>query len=141
MDIYRSVRVILPAAVGSAIYLALLSGIYSVAPYADIPAWWSQRQPRGSIAALSWVAFVDVCGALVAAIPVAVVLALLAKEGRVRTAVGIGAITALCIGIGGLVQYGTPPSVGGWVVRLAQLISVLFSVAAVVFLIGGRKPA
>lgn len=141
MDIYRGVRVILPAVVGSAIYFALLSGIYSVAPYADIPTWWPQRQLRGSITALAWLAFVDACGALLAAIPVAVVLTLRAKERRVGTAVGIGAVTALYIGIGGLVQYGALPSVGGWVVRLAQLISVLLSVAAVVILIGRRKPA
>lgn len=140
MDFRSNVQAGVAVVVGSALYLALLSGIYSAAPYSDIPSWWFRAEPRSPIAVSSWFALVDICGALLAALPVAVLLHLV-RARRIGSAIGVGAVAALWIGIGGLVHYGVPTTAAGGISRLAQFIAVLLSVAAVRAMIGGRKPA
>lgn len=139
MDFRSNVQAGVAVAVGSALYLALLFGIYSAAPYSDIPRWWFRAAPRSPMAVSSWFALVDVCGALLAALPVAAFLHLV-RARRIGSAIGIGAVAALWIGIGGLVHYGVPTTAASGISRLAQFIAVLLSVAVARALMCGRKP-
>jgi hypothetical protein len=120
-----------------AVYYALLSFVYSEAPYTSMPQWWvvHAMSKRGAI--ISWFTLLNVAGAVLSAIPVAIGLVFISKVHRLKSAVIVGFLAALLIVVGGFSEYGLPDSRGKWLVDLAQLLSIGGAVVGVVALIVG----
>jgi hypothetical protein len=123
------------ALLGVAVYYALLAFFYSIAPYTSMPHWWSAHLPAGSFSVVSWFALLNLGGALLAAIPVALGVVLVADGSRVLLGLIIGVVPALYIVGGGLIAFGTPSNIGAWVTNMAQFVRVSIAVAAAVALI------
>jgi hypothetical protein len=130
----RSATVVI---IGAAIYFALLWVFYSITPYAPIPQWWRNFMPNGAVALGTWFSFLNVAGAILAAIPVAYGIVIAARVRRIALAVAIGLVPALYIVVGSIMEFGAPPSVTGWVVDIAQFLAVSLSVVAMVALVRG----
>jgi hypothetical protein len=130
-------RSILVALIGAAVYFALLWLLYARAPYAVIPHWWRHFVPNAPIALVTWFTLLNVGGAILAAIPVALGVVLGTAARRSRLALIIGVVPALYIVVGGLLEFGFPPSVNGWVVDIAQFSAISFAVVAMVALLQG----
>jgi hypothetical protein len=64
-------RSTLVALVGAAVYFVLLWLLYARAPYAVIPHWWGHFMPNPPAALVTWFTLLNVGGAILAAIPVA----------------------------------------------------------------------
>jgi ethanolamine transporter EutH len=125
----------LVALVGAVAYFALLWLLYARAPYAVIPHWWRHLVPNATAALVTWFTLQNVGGAILAAIPVALGVVLGTKTRRVALGLVVGVLPALYIVVGGLMEYGVPPSVVGWVVDTGQFLAVSLAVVAVVALI------
>jgi hypothetical protein len=125
------------ALVGLAVYCTLLWLLYARAPYAAIPHWWRSFMPSRPVALVTWFSLLNVSGAILAAIPVAFVLVRGTGVRRLALASGIGVVAAVYIVVGGLVEFGVPPGVEGWIVDIAQFFAVSLAVVAMVVLIQG----
>jgi hypothetical protein len=130
-------RSVLVALIGAAVYIALLWLLYGSAPYATIPVWWRHFLPNVHVSLVIWFILLNVGGAILAAIPVALGVVLATTARRAALALLIGAASALFIVVGGLMQFGLPPSVDGWVVDMAQFLTVSLAVVAMVALLQG----
>jgi hypothetical protein len=128
-------RFSLVAVLGVAVYYTLLGCLYARVPYAAIPHWWREHLFGGPAAVVSWFTVLNIVGALLAAIPVAIGLILSANTRRILLGLVIGVVAGLYIVVGGLLEFGVPASAGGWAIDMAQLIAVSLSVAAAVALI------
>ena len=93
--------------------------------------------PNPTVALVTWFSLLNVGGAILAAIPVAFWLIRDTEVHRLALASGIGVVAAVYIVIGGLVEFGVPPSVEGWIVDIAQFFAVSFAVVVMVVLIQG----
>ena len=134
---FRSVLVV---AIGAATYYALLGFVYSKAPYTDMPHWWGAYSVSRSAAVISWFTLLNVAGAVLSAIPVAIGVVLVGKVHRIASAVIIGFLAALVIVAGGVSQYGWPQSGSTWFTDVAQFLGIGGAVVGVVVLIG-RLPS
>lgn len=126
------------ALVGALVYFALLGILYSIAPYAVIPHWWRHFLPNAPVAVATWFTFLNVGGAVLAAIPVALGVILGTNKAR-RAALGlvIGVVPALYIAFRAFIDFGVPPTINAWAVDIVQFIAVSLAVVAMVALIRG----
>jgi ethanolamine transporter EutH len=131
-------RSALVALIGAVVYFALLWLLCARVPYAVIPHWWRHFVPNATAALVTWFTLQNVGGAILAAIPVALGIVVGTKAHRVALGLVVGVVPALYIVVGGLMEYGVPPSVIGWVVDLGQFLAVSLAVVAVVALIQRR---
>jgi len=129
----------LVALVGAAVYCALLWLLYARAPYSTIPHWWRNFASNAAVALVSWFSSLNVGGAILAAVPVAFGLVLGTKVRRLALGLTIGLVTAVYIVVGGLVEFGVPSSLEGWVVDTAQFFAVSLAVVAIVALVQGYR--
>ena len=125
------------ALVGLAVYCTLLWLLYARAPYVAIPHWWRRFMPNPPVALVTWFSLLNVSGAIPAAIPVAFGLVRGTEVRRLALASGIGVVAAVYIVVGGLVEFGVPPSVEGWIVDIAQFFAVSLAVVVMVVVIQG----
>ena len=132
-----SLRSVLVALAGAAVYTALLWLLYAKAPYAAIPHWWRHFTPNGPVALVTWFSLLNVGGAILAAIPVAFGLVLGLKVHRFALGLAIGVLPAVYIFAGGIIEFGVPASVEAWVVEITQFFAVGLAVVAMVALIRG----
>jgi len=130
-------RDVLTAVAGTAAYSALLWFAYTWAPYAEIPAWWRHAIPDARVAVLGWFTLLNAGGAIAAAVPVAVALVFTATARRSALGWVIGVVAALYIVAGGVLEFGLPPRVDGWIIAIAQFLAVSLAVAAFVALFRG----
>jgi hypothetical protein len=134
LSLLRRVSVVL---IGAALYFALLWLLYARAPYADIPHWWRRFMPNAPVALVTWVSLLNLGGAILAAIPVALGVLLGTKVHRVALGLAIGVVPALYIVGGAIIQFGVPPSVAGWIADIAQFFAVSLAVVAIIALVEG----
>jgi len=130
-------RSVVVALIGAVVYSALLWLLYARAPYSVIPHWWLHFVPNSPVALVTWFTLLNVGGAILAAIPVAFGVLLGTTARRAALALIIGVVPALYIVVGGLMEFGLPPTVGGWVVDMAQFFAVSLAVVAIVALLQG----
>jgi hypothetical protein len=125
------------ALVGALVYFALLGLLYSMAPYAVIPHWWRHFLPNAPAAVATWFTLLNVGGAILAAIPVALGIMLVTKARGVALGLVIGVVPALSIAFHAFIEFGVPPTIDAWIVDIAQFFAVSLAVVAVVALIRG----
>jgi hypothetical protein len=130
-------RSTLVALIGAAVYFALLWLFYAWAPYTVIPHWLRHFLPNARVALVTWFTLLNVGGAILAAIPVALGIVLGVNARRVALGMIIGVVPALYILLGSVIEFGIPPTVEAWVVDIAQFFAISLAVAAVVALIRG----
>jgi len=88
---------------------------------------------------MTWFTLVNVGGAVLAAVPVALgVAAVTTPRRRVKLGLLIGVLPALYIFVGGLIEFGIPPSTAGWIIDIAQFFAVSLAVTAVLMVVRGR---
>jgi hypothetical protein len=116
---------------------ALLGLLYSMAPYADIPHWWRHLLPNAPAAVATWFTLLNVGGAILAAIPVALGVVLGTKARGVLLGLVIGVVAVLYIAFRAFIEFGVPPTINAWVVDVAQFFAVSLAVVAVLALIRG----
>jgi len=93
--------------------------------------------PNARVAVIGWFTLLNVGGAVLAAIPVALGVAFGATARKTTLALVVGVVPALYIVVGGFLEFGLPPQVDGWIVDIAQFLAVSLPVAALVALFRG----
>jgi hypothetical protein len=119
-------------------YYGLAYVVLSNLPYLSVPHWtWPSRL----LGVLAWFEFLTIVGALVAALPVAFVVAISIADRKVRAALVIGAITALAIfTFGGSYESptdGPPHPWAVWASYATLYLSLVFAVPLLVRLMIG----
>jgi hypothetical protein len=130
----RSTLVVL---LGAAVYFALLWFFYAWAPYTVIPQWLRHILPNARVALVTWFTLLNVGGAILAAIPVALGIVLGVSARRAVFGIIVGVVPALYILVGGVIEYGVPRNLEAWVVDIAQFFVVSLAVVAAVALFRG----
>jgi hypothetical protein len=125
------------ALAGGALYFALLWFFYTWAPYTAIPHWWRHLSPNAAAAVVAWFTLLNVGGAILAAIPVALGVVFSANTRRVVLGLVIGLMPALYIAVSGCIEYGVPSNLEAWVVDTAQFVAVSLAVVGALALIRG----
>jgi hypothetical protein len=131
----QPLRSTLVALMGAAVYFALLWLFYAWAPYTVIPHWLRNSLPNARAALVTWFTLLNVGGAMLAAIPVALGIVLGVKSRRVALGMIIGVVPALYILLGSVIEFGVPPTAEAWIVDIAQFFAVSLAVVAVIALI------
>ena len=129
----RLPRFWLTAAALSLAYYGLGYLVLSNLPYLSVPHWsWPSRL----LVVLAWFQFLTIIGVLVAALPVALVVAIWVAERKLYTALVIGAVTALAISVfGGSYDSPTQSPPHPWAVWLSYATLYLSLVFAVPLLV------
>ena len=109
----RLARFGLTTAALSLLYFLLTNLVYSKLPYLSVPSQWVW--PSRVVALVTWFQLLNVTGALVAALPVALFIALRVADAKLRMALLIGAITTLATFVfSGTGQGPTSSSAPSW---------------------------
>jgi len=133
-------RSVLVALIGAAVYFGLLWLLYSRAPYTAVPPWWRHLLPKPSIGTVTWFTLINAGTAVLAAIPVAIGVAVGTPSRRLVLGLVIGIVPALYIVGGGLIEYGVPPSLDGFIVDVGQFLAVSLAVTGVIALVQRYSP-
>jgi hypothetical protein len=133
-------RNILWVAIGATVYYGLLGFVYSKAPYTSMPQWWGAYGISKPFAVVSWFTLLNVAGAVLSSMPVAIALVFAGKARPLGRAAVVGLLAALAIAAGGLSEYGLPDSGGAWLADIAQFLGICGAVVASVALVG-RLPS
>jgi hypothetical protein len=100
-------------------------------PFTLLPSWWMGIWPSRRVGVYTWFGLLNAAGAVIAAVPVAILLRYLIDLNRVRAAFIVGVLPALVV-IGSVVmEY--PPSRLASALMAVELFLVIF--LAVPFLI------
>jgi hypothetical protein len=92
-------------------------------PFTSTPAWWMAIWPSRKMAVYGWFGLLNAVGALIAAVPVSVLLMWLVERDRVRAAFTVGAPTAFLMVASVIVHYS--PLSRASVLMVAELFLVL----------------
>jgi hypothetical protein len=119
-------RLLLAALMGAGAYLALLHVSYAFieGSYYPPPQWWRDHLHPRPVASASWFVLINAAGAVLAAIPVALGLVLLAKTHKLTLGLAVGVPASLYIMGSGLVAYGFPQQAIAWVIEVFQFLSI-----------------
>ena len=133
-------RFLLAVLVGAGAYFALLHFTLGHFNYADYPPpqWWRHHLHPRVVSSASWYVLTDAMAAIVAAVPVAVGVVLLAKSQRLILGLLVGVLPSLYIEGGGLLEYGFPTYTASWVITAFQFLSISLGVLAMVALFSSR---
>ena len=95
----NSGRLRLPLAIlGLAILFYFLTSIsIERMPFTSLPSWWMGMWPSRTVGVYIWFGLLNAAGAVLAAIPVAILFRWLIDRNRVRAAFIVGVITALVV--------------------------------------------
>lgn len=110
-----------------AAFYCLASIVIARMPFAATPSWWMAIWPSRKVAVYAWFGILNAAGAVIAAVPVAILLTWLIDENRLRAAFTVGAPTAFLM-IASVVAHYSPLS-GASVVMTAELFLVVFLAA------------
>jgi hypothetical protein len=110
---------------GLAILFYFLTSIsFEPMPFTSLPSWWMGFWPSRKAGVYTWFGMLNAAGALVAAVPVAILLRWLLNANRVRAAFFIGVITASVVAGSTVIKY---PSIDRPTAFMAfELCTVLF---------------
>jgi hypothetical protein len=132
-------RFILVALVGASAYLALLQVSYGFLEDSYIPPqWWRDHLPVRPVTPASWFVLINAAGAVMAAIPVALGIALFARTHRLALSLLVGVLPSLYWMGSGMVAYGMPRYTAWWVVDIFQFLSISLAVLLAVVLFPSR---
>lgn len=90
----RRLSVILGLAI---VFYFLVSMTIARMPFASHPFWWMSIWPSHKIGVYAWFGLLNAAGALMAAVPVALLLRWLIDRNRARAAFIVGVMTALVV--------------------------------------------
>lgn len=122
-------RFFLVVLIGATAYLALLEVSYGFLEGSYNPPQWWHLRPR-----VSWFALINVAGAVLAALPVALGLVFFVKEQRPAICLLVGVPPSLYIMGSGLAAYGLPKYTAAWVIEVLQFLSIGVAVLLAVVL-------
>jgi hypothetical protein len=133
-------RFLLAVLVGAGAYFALLHVTLGHFNYADYqpPQWWRHHLHPRVVSSASWYVLIDAMAAILAAIPVALGVMLLAKSQRLVLGLLVGVLPSLYIEGGGVLEYGLPTYTASWVITVFQFLSISLGVLAMVVLFSSR---
>ncbi len=124
MAIPYPLRTVSIAIAGALVYFALLWLFYTIAPYTVIPHWWRHFSPNSTVAVVTWFTLLNVGGAILAAIPVALGVVLASGTSGVALGLVIGVMPALYMAVRACIEFGVPPTMEAWIVDIAQFFAV-----------------
>jgi hypothetical protein len=128
----------IPVGTASIAYYFLCDLIMQRLPWLSIPTWTAAWLSRSTVT-VAWFQLLNVGGALLAAVPIALVLALMAGTQRIRLALVIGGLTAAAA----LVRLAWTPyprsshSAPAWMILLSsttEVVAIFLSVPLLVWL-------
>jgi hypothetical protein len=100
-------------------------------PFTSLPSWWMGIWPSRRVGIYTWFGLLNAAGAVIAAVPVAILLRGLIDLNRVRAAFIVGVLPALIVIGSVIMEY--PPSRFATALMAVELFLVIF--LAVPFLI------
>jgi hypothetical protein len=128
---------LLIALAGAVAYLALLKISYGFLEGSYFPPqWWRDHWHLRPLASASWFVLVNAAGAVMAAMPVAVGVVLLAKTHRLALGLIVGAAPSIYVIGSSLAAFGLPNYAVAWVVVVCQFLSIGLAVLLTVVLFG-----
>jgi hypothetical protein len=120
----------------------LVAGFYCLAsivigrmPFTWTPAWWMGIWPSRKVAVYLWFGVLNAVGAVIAAIPVSLLLRWLVEGNRVRAAFTVG-VPAAVLMTGSVVVHYSPLSRASVLMAAELFLVVLLSVPFLVWVIG-----
>jgi len=130
----------LTVAVLAGAYYGLATLLFEKMPYASIPAWWLAAWPSRHAGLLAWFQTLNVIGALVAALPIALLVTWGVGRHKLWTALAIAAATTVVVFVqapaSGSLPSAHPASAASlWLNDLVLAGSLLFAVPLLVRLL------
>ena len=130
----RVARFGLTAAALSLAYYLLANLVFSKLPYASVPTPWVW--PSRAVGAVAWFQLLNITGALVAALPVALFIATRVAGEKLRMALWVGAVTTLATFVfNGPGEGPTSSSAAPWALWINEATLVLALVLATPLLV------
>lgn len=137
MDISRVRRPLVILGLAASFYF-LGSSLIDHMPFTLLPSWWMGIWPSRRVGVFTWFGLLNAAGAVIAAVPVAILLSWLIDRNRLRAAFIVGVLVAVAV-IGPLVA-GTSPlgrapamSVNAWLMTLELFLVILLAVPLLIW--------
>jgi hypothetical protein len=102
-----SIRYVLVIAGLVAAFYCLASILIGMMPFASTPSWWMSIWPSRKFGVYAWFGLLNAAGAIIAAVPVTLLLRWLIERDRTRAAFMVGAPAAFAM-IGSVVAHYSP---------------------------------
>jgi hypothetical protein len=119
-------RLILTVIVLAASYYFLTGTVIQRLPWALVPTWWSRMWPSRSTAVLSWFDLLNLAGALIASLPIAIVIRFLVRQYQYGVALIVATTVAGVVLISGYINYPPhPDNASSWWLSSVVLFMVL----------------
>lgn len=131
MDILR-LRHLLVILGLATVFFCLASVLIARMPFAAEPSWWMAIWPSRKVGVYVWFGLLNTLGAIVAAVPVAILLCRLVEHNRTRAAFLVGAPTALVMVASIVVHYSPLPRASVFI-AIALFLSILLAVPLIVW--------
>ena len=105
-------------------------------PFTSTPAWWMAIWPSRKVGVYAWFGLLNAAGAIIAAVPVSILLRSLVDGNRVRAAFTIGAPTAFLM-VASVVAHYAPLSRASTLMAVELFLVVLSAVPFLVWVMRG----
>ena len=127
------------------VILGLATAFYCLAaisigrmPFTSTPAWWMGIWPSRKVAVYAWFGILNAVGAVIAAVPVSVLLRWLVDGNRVRAAFTVGAPTAFLM-VASVVEHYSPLKLASVLMTLELFFVVLLAVPLLVWIMWASR--
>ena len=118
-----------------AVFYCIASILIARMPYTWTPSWWMEVWPSRKAAVYVWFGVLNAVGAVIAAVPVSILLRWLIDGDRVRAAFTVGAPTAFLMAASVVVHY-APLSRVSALMTLELFLVVFLAVPFLVWVAG-----
>jgi len=115
-----------------AAYYCLASIVIGRMPFTSEPYWWMGIWSSRSVGVYVWFGLLNTVGAVIAAVPVAILLRRLIDRNRIRAAFLVGMPTALVM-VGSLVVHYSPLNHASVFIAIALFLAILLAVPFLVW--------
>lgn len=101
-------------------------------PFASTPSWWMAIWPSRKVGVYAWFGLLNAVGALIAAVPVGILVRWLVDDNRLRAAFTVGAPTAFLMIVSVVAHY-SPLGRASVLMTLELFLAVLLAVPFLVW--------
>jgi hypothetical protein len=108
-------------------------------PFTALPPWWMGLWPSRRVGAYTWFGLLNAAGAVIAAVPVAILLRCLIDLNRVRAAFIVGVLPALIV-IGSVVMEYPPSRLASALMAVELFLVIFLAVPFVIWLMRALPP-
>jgi hypothetical protein len=133
----RSLRYVLVVLVLAAAYSFLAALVFERMPYVFVPSWWWSLWPNRWSGLIAWFIVLNAVGSLIAALPVALLIAWGVGRNRLATSYFTAGACAVLVIAQSLAPNGQdlPHAAGQWLNKISLFVALLVAVPLLVRLL------